>query len=188
MTIDKWTAVIMHLFVLCGVRKMDEQQHAYYIAAMFAELKDKFTDEEIGIAARQIAETETLYGAYPSLVTWLKYAPEQRAKAHIENKKTADIREFLQSIADCDPLIFDINVLEEDFINNYGQQGKFVLEEFGGVRGLRQALYKATQFTQEQIIKDFLTAWTRAAIDVRMNIPQLAENQTLQITKGGDNE
>lgn len=174
MTIDKWTAVIMHLFVLCGVRKMDEQQHAYYIAAMFAELKDKFTDEEIGVAARQIAETETLYGAYPSLAVWLKYAPAQRAKAHIENKKTADVREFLQDIADIDPMLFDPVSMEKDFVSTYGKQGKFVLEEFGGVHGLRAALYKATQFTQEQIIKDFLTAWTRAATDVRMNIPQLA--------------
>lgn len=174
MTIDKWTAVIMHLFVLCGVRKMDEQQHAYYIAAMFAELKDKFTDEEIGVAARQIAETETLYGAYPSLAVWLKYAPAQRAKAHIENKKTADVREFLQDIAEFDPMLFDPVIMEKDFVATYGEQGKFVLEEFGGIRGLRAALYKSTQFTQEQIIKDFLTAWTRAATDVRMNIPQLA--------------
>lgn len=188
MTIDKWTAVIMHLFVLCGVRKMDEQQHAYYIAAMFAELKDKFTDEEIGIAARQIAETETLYGAYPSLAVWLKYSPAQRIQAHIENSKLADIREFLCDIAETDPMVFDAASMAQDFVNTYGEQGQFVLEEFGGIRGLRGALYKASQFNRESITNDFLKSWQRASTDVRMNIPQLAENQTLQITKGGNNE
>lgn len=188
MTLEKWTNIIAHLFVLCGVRKMDETQHALYIADMFTELKNRFSDEEIGIAARQIAETENLYGAYPSLSLWLKYAPTQRIQAHIENSKLADIRKFLCDIAETDPMVFDAASMAQDFVNTYGEQGQFVLEEFGGVHGLRIALYKASQFNRESITNDFLKSWQRASTDVRMNIPQLAENQTLQITKGGDNE
>jgi hypothetical protein len=181
MTLEKWTAVIAHLFVLCGVHKMDEQQHGYYIAAMFAELKERFTDDEIGIAARQIAETENLYGAYPSLATWLKYAPAERLRIHNSNKQTAYIREFLHDVSDIDPMVFDADMMEKDFIETYGDHGKYVLMEFGGVRGLRLALRNATQFTQESIIKDFINAWERSKTDMRMNLPQLEKEKTLQI-------
>lgn len=183
MTFEKWSAVITHLFVLCGVRKMDEVQHSYYVSAMFAELKEKFTDVEIGIAARQIAETENLYGAYPSLALWLKYAPAQRIQAHIENSKLADIREFLCDIAETDPMVFDATSMAQDFVNTYGEQGQFVLEEFGGVRGLRSALYKASQFNRESITNDFLKSWQRASTDVRMNIPQLSKQPEIKRIK-----
>ena len=183
MTYEKWTAVAAHLFILCGIRKMDEKQHGYYLAAMYAELKKRFTDDEIGVAARQIAETENLYGAYPPLSVWLKYAPMERVQAHIENAKTAEIRGILLEIANGDPMWFDAEQTEKDFIDKYGEQGQFVLNEFGGVRGLRNALYKATQYTQESIIKDFVDAWTRSAIDIKVKVPQLVAQPELKRIK-----
>lgn len=181
MTFEKWSAVITHLFVLCGVRKMDDIQHSYYVSAMFAELKERFTDDEIGVAARQIAETENLYGAYPSLATWLKYAPAERLRLHNSNKQIANIREFLQDISNFDSMVFDADMMEKDFIGTYGEHGKYVLMEFGGVRGLRMSLRNATQFTQESIIKDFINAWQRTETDMCMNLPQIAKENPLQI-------
>lgn len=186
MKFETWDNILKHLFILCGIRKMDQAEHALYITDMFAELKDRFTDDEIGIAARRIAETEILYGSYPSLATWLKYAPAERLRIHNNNTNTANIREFLHDIADCDSMLFDEQMLEKDFINTYGEHGKFVLAEFGGVRGLRASLYKATQFTQESMIKDFINAWLRAETDVCMNIPQLAKEKRLQIESKGE--
>ena len=60
MKYETWNNVSKHLFVLCGIRKMEKVEHTLYMTDMFAELKDRFTDEEISIAARQIAETENL--------------------------------------------------------------------------------------------------------------------------------
>ena len=37
--------------------------------------------------------------------------------------------------------------------------------------------------TQESIIKDFINAWQRSETDMRMNLPQLAKEKTLQIEK-----
>lgn len=188
MTFEKWSAVITHLFVLCGVRKMDEVQHGYYVSAMFAELKEKFTDDEIGIAARQIAETETLYGAYPSLALWLKYAPAERLRLHNENANVAEIKDFLMYITECAECYLDPVAVRADMVKKFGDRIEYVLDEFGGVKGFHRNTHNQSQFVKEQAVQDFIKAWTRSETDVKMNIPQLAENQTLQITKGGDNE
>lgn len=173
MKYERWENVIQHLFVLCGIRKMDKIEHTLYLTDMFAELQNKFSDTEIGGAARQIAENENLFGAYPPLAIWLKYAPTRRLQDHNKNKLIPAIREFLHDIFTMEPLYFDADFLEANFIAKFGAQGKFVLDEFGGVRGLRGSFYQATQFTQENIIRDFIDSWVRAEIDVVMQVPQL---------------
>lgn len=188
MKFETWDNILKHLFVLCGIRKMDQAEHALYITDMFAELKDRFTDEEIGIAARQIAETETLYGAYPPLAIWLKYSPVERLRLHNENANVAEIKDFLMSITECDECYFDPIAMHDAMVNKFGNRMGYILDEFGGVNVFYRNTHNQSQVVKEQAVRDFIKAWTRSKTDVKMNILQLAENQTLQITKGGDNE
>lgn len=181
MKYETWDNILKHLFVLCGIRKMDQAEHALYITDMFAELKDRFTDDEISVAARQIAETENLYGAYPSLATWLKYSPEKRKQEREKNKYVSYIREYLQDIVNMDSMYFDAEYMEEVFIKKFPDIGKLVLEDFGGVSGLRNILFNSASQTQDKICNEFINAFEKLKTDALINTPRLRKEQTLSI-------
>lgn len=181
MKYETWLNVSKHLFVLCGIRKMEKVEHTLYMTDMFAELKDRFTDEEISVAARQIAETENLFGAYPSLATWLKYSPEKRAQEREKTKNISYIREYLQDITNMDPMYFDAEYMEKVFVKKYPDIGKTVLEDFGGVDGLRNILFNSTSQTQDKICNEFINTFEKLKTDALINTPRLTKEQTLSI-------
>lgn len=175
---ETWKKIIGHLFVLCGIRPMDNKNHALYIAHMYAELKDKFTDEGIGFAARQIAENENLYGNYPPLSVWLKYCPERRTQQLKDNKLE---NEFLSDIQ----VIYSSPVINNSdmtayMLSEYGERGQIVLRQFGGVAGIRQTGYYGTQHARETLLKDIKRAWNESKLDNTLNVAQIAENRGIQ--------
>lgn len=179
MNLKTWQNIVAHLFVLCGIRKMPDAEHGLYIADMFAELKDKFSDDEIMLAARQIAETENLYGNYPPLSVWLKYCPARRA-AELQNKTVAsDFIENIQQICDC-PVWLEDSVV--DMHNKYGDRGDSVIRQFGGLYAIRQRLYNADTVTRENVLREIRRAWAESATDSAVGALKISQsNQPFMI-------
>lgn len=149
MNFEAWKNIILHLFILCGVRKMTESEHALYITSMYKELKDKFNDNEIQFAARQIAENENLYGNYPPLSVWLKYCKFQKLKKSVQETYKKDLLCFVNDIITCDEMMYCPECLKDDF-NKY----KAILVNFGinDLTDLRRYKY-ASDYEKEELIK-----------------------------------
>lgn len=175
---DVWKSIIGNVFLLCGIRPMDDKNHAMYIACMYAELKDKFTNEEIGLAARQIAENENLYGNYPPLSVWLKYCPSRRAA---QREKQTELSDFLSEVR----YVWTASVvdnfvdIENDWISRYGNRCVAVLRHFDGVYGLRRDGFHGSPASRERFVQEIRRIWDETQIDETVG--------TLRLT-GGDNK
>lgn len=181
---DTWKNIIGNLFLLCGIRPMDEKNHAMYIASMYSELKDKFTDQEIGFAARQIAENENLYGNYPPLSVWLKYCPARRAQQLQDKKITSDFISDIQDIY-LDPIVH-VDYTTKRIVEKYGKRGEMVLRQFGGVSNIRQRGFYGTQRTREILLNDIQQAWNETRLDDALNVLQITENRYVPMIEKND--
>ena len=91
---DAWIKALHTVKVLCAIDKPSQDD---YIQGMYNELKDKFTDDDVVAAARQIAEKEELYGNYPSLRIWLKYCPQKKEQKAIKELEEQPSEEVVES-------------------------------------------------------------------------------------------
>lgn len=186
MKYEVWDNVIKHLFVMCGIRKMSEAEHALYISDLFSELKNKFTDNEIGIAARQIAENENLYGGYPSLSLWLKYCPQRRANQIADNTLANDFISVIHDIVYCDFLYSGFWEVMQKNIESFGARGQSVIEQFGGIKSIFVNYNKASDFLKEQFMREVRRAWDDSAIASAIGALQIAAQKPLALE--GKNE
>lgn len=179
-----WEEIILHLFVLCGVRKMSDAEHSLYMADMYSELKTQFTDADIGKAARAIAENENLYGNYPPLSVWLKYCPKRRAEQILQNQETADFLANIEWLIDFDSISPQYNnVIIENIqknIEKFGKRAELVIEQNGGLMRIREN-GRTSKFNRENILREIRDMWNASAIDADTGALQIAENATLQI-------
>lgn len=179
-----WEEIILHLFVLCGVRKMSDAEHSLYMADMYSELKTQFTDVDIGKAARAIAENENLYGNYPPLSVWLKYCPKRRAEQILQNQETADFLANIEWLIDFDSISPQYNnVIIENIqknIEKFGKRAELVIEQNGGLIRIREN-GRTSKFNRENILREIRDMWNASAIDADTGALQIAENATLQI-------
>lgn len=174
MNYETWDNVIKHLFLLCGIRKMDKEEHALYIANMFSELKNKFNNETIAIAARQIAENENLYGSYPPLSIWLKYCPQQRANQIANNSMDNNFMSAVRQIIYCDFIHGTFFDDMQECIDEFGSRGNNVLNQFGGVKSIYANYRKSSDFMKEQFLREIKKTWDESAIDVVIGTLELS--------------
>lgn len=179
-----WEEIILHLFVLCGVRKMSDAEHSLYMADMYSELKTQFTDADIGKAARAIAENENLYGNYPPLSVWLKYCPRRRAEKILQNQESSDFLSNIEWLIDFDPISPQYNngVIEniQRNIEKFGKRAESVIEQNGGLIRIREN-GRTSKFNRENILREIRDMWNASAIDADTGALQIAANTTLQI-------
>lgn len=146
------------------------------IDILYNELKDKYTDEQITVAARQIAEKEELYGNYPSLRIWLKYCPQKKEQKAIDDKNKSEFLEAISAVLWLEPLIFDYSETEKDLKQRFGWKGYNTFRTAGfTLQRLRECYYmKESQKTK--VVEQFSLAWDaadakRPPIDVPMQLP-----------------
>jgi len=181
MTFETWDNLINHVITLSAVRKFEQQSHILYVSDMYAELQ-KFSDEDISIAARSIVEKENLFGNYPPLAVWLKYIPQKRAE---ENEAQSKLQEFLNWCnfgMTCDRLYFDANKWADEFYEKFGEFMRPMLKMFGGCERIIDA-YKTSEYNQREILADARKAFIRFAEDQKLNVPAIASQPDLKRIK-----
>jgi len=159
MTNVTWLKIIYHLFVLCGIRKMNQEQHEAYLICMFNELKSKFDNETIGIAARQIAEKENLYGSYPPLSMWIKYSPALKIKELEQKQLKSEYLADLNYLMTCDPLIFNFNEFKDYFISHFGWHGYNSLKFSGLKLSYIREIGLISDYNKSQLLNQLSHGW-----------------------------
>lgn len=155
-----WNGVIKNVFLLCGIRNQGDSEVKEYVSVMYLELKNRFSDEEIKVAARQIVDNEKLFGNLPPLAVWLRYCPSWREKKQEEKNELAKFLGVVDSLWLDE--YYDRAEYGKIFWGTWGEQARLVLKQFSGVDGLRSAGYKADAYTKDQLKQRLTDAWNDA--------------------------
>lgn len=170
---DAWIKALHTVKVLCAIDKPSQDD---YIQGMYNELKDKFTDDDVVAAARQIAEKEELYGNYPSLRIWLKYCPQKKEQKAIDDKNKSEFLEAISAVLWLEPLIFDYSETEKDLKQRFGWKGFNTFRTAGFTLHRLRECYYMKESQKTKVVEQFSLAWDaadakRPPIDVPMQLP-----------------
>lgn len=129
------------------------------IDILYNELKDKYTDEQITTAAREIATKEELYGNYPSLRVWLKYCPQTQAKQIVNDKLKTDFLDHVSAVMYLDHLLYDHSETEKRIKRTFGWHGYNAFKRTGiSLQALRN-YHHAQESQKKQVLDKFAKAW-----------------------------
>lgn len=182
MTFETWDNLINHLLVLTATRKFEAQAHTLYVSDMFAELQ-KYSDEDVSIAARAIVENENLYGNYPPLAVWLKYIPQKRAENNAVQQKIQDFLDWISDGMHCDRFLFDPQDWVNDGIKNFGEETiRKIVGSFGGFDRIIRA-HGTSEYNQREILSDARRAIENYQQDKKLSVPEIASQPDLKRIK-----
>ena len=133
------------------------------IDILYNELKDKYTDEQIQIAAREIATKEELYGNYPSLRVWLKHCPLTMASQFVNDKQKTAFLDAISAVMWLDHIIYDHSETEKKIKQTFGWKGYNTFKKTGISLQTLRGYHHASETQKNQIIDKFSRAWDEAS-------------------------
>lgn len=171
-------AALEYVRLLCQV---PQPAQTSYVAALYTELKDIFTDDSLMMAAREICRNEKLYGVYPALAIWRQYSPNIRSEKLLESKKTGDFINDMDYVMKADPIIFDLEATRKSIWHKYGKRAAIAIQEFGGIKGIRSQGYGASQLEQERLRQRLKDNWNCAKLDTYFGVLQISNDAIKKI-------
>lgn len=156
------------------------------IDILYNELKDKYTDEQVTIAAREIATKEELYGNYPSLRVWLKYCPQTKAIRHENDKLKTEFLDEISAVMWLDHLIYDHSETEKRLKKTFGWHGFNAFQRTGiSLRSLRD-YYHTNETQKKHVLDKFARAWdeTENKNPHANDKIKIAQEKPVQLPKG----
>ena len=178
-----WISALHTVKVLCAI---DKPAHADYVQGMYDELENRFSDEEIKTAVRQIAEKEELYGNYPSLRVWLKYCPQTKAIRHENDKLKTEFLDEISAVMWLDHLLYDHSETEKHLKKTFGWHGFNAFQRAGiSLQSLR-GYYHTNDTQKKQVLDKFARAWDETENkNAHANDKiQIAQEKPVQLPKG----
>lgn len=160
MNSETWIKALHAVKVLCAI---DKPAQADYVQGMYSELKDKYTDEQIQIAAREIATKEELYGNYPSLRVWLKHCPQTLASQFVNDKQKTAFLDAVSAVMWLDHIIYDHSETEKKIKRTFGWKGYNAFKKTGISLQTLRGYHHASETQKNQIIDKFSRAWDEAS-------------------------
>lgn len=128
------------------------------IDILYNELKDKFTDEQIMTAAREIAIKEELYGNYPSLRVWLKYCPVIKLEKAENDKIKTEFIDLVSAVMWLDHLIYDASEMKKSILA-LGWRAYNAFQRTGISLKTLRGYYHASETQKNQVLEKFSKAW-----------------------------
>lgn len=155
MNSEIWIKALHTVKVLCAI---DKQAQADYVQGMYTELKDRFTDEQILTAAREIAIKEELYGNYPSLRVWLKYCPVIKLEKAENDKTKTEFIDLVSAVMWLDYLMYDVSEIKK-LILALGWRAYNAFQKTGISLKTLRGYYHASETQKNQVLEKFSKAW-----------------------------
>lgn len=153
------------------------------LIALYGELKDKYTDEEIVQASREIVNKEDLFNNYPTLKHWMKYCPGYQQHQNQEKDKKAEFIGYIAYAIDEDPMIYDWQQCKEDIRLKIGWHGYNACKYTGILIEDAIRIGKTTAYNKSDIIKKFSEAWDKTDDRKTKIVQQIGTERNLYIEK-----
>lgn len=155
MKADTFFKVMVWLQGACAI------QHAPMkgmIDILYHELKNKFDDQTIVNAARTIAEKEELYGNYPSLRVWLKYAPTVISARAESDQKKAEFLELVSAVMWMDHMLYDQSEMKKKILA-LGWRAYNAFQRTGLTMQTLRGYNHSSETQKNQVLEKFGKAW-----------------------------
>lgn len=155
MNSETWIKALHAVKVLCAI---DKPAQADYVQGMYSELKDKFTDEQITTAAREIATKEELYGNYPSLRVWLKYCPATKIERAASDKRKTEFLDLVSAVMWLDHMLYDQSEMKKKILA-LGWRAYNAFQRTGLTMQTLRGYNHSSETQKNQVLEKFGKAW-----------------------------